>query len=94
MYAQYNDNVIGPGSPRYDNAYFVINFVRVYTVNGLSSSISSSLQQSSTVTAIRTDGTPTATGSTVGPNAGIVLDVTSSLQLFFLCVVGVIAVVV
>jgi hypothetical protein len=28
---QYNDNVVGPGSPRYDNAYFEIDYVRAYT---------------------------------------------------------------
>lgn len=27
----YNDNVVGPGSPKYDNAYFEINYVRAYT---------------------------------------------------------------
>ncbi|KAH8097026.1 concanavalin A-like lectin/glucanase domain-containing protein [Cristinia sonorae] len=26
----YNDNVVGPGSPKYDNAYFEVNYVRVY----------------------------------------------------------------
>ena len=28
---QYNDNVVGPGSPKYDNAYFEIDYVRAYT---------------------------------------------------------------
>lgn len=28
---QYNDNVVGPGSPRFDNAYFEIEYVRAYT---------------------------------------------------------------
>lgn len=28
---QYNDNVVGPGSPRYDNAYFEIPYIRTYT---------------------------------------------------------------
>ncbi|KAF4579471.1 hypothetical protein EYR40_000356 [Pleurotus pulmonarius] len=27
----YNDNVVGPGSPRYDNAYFEIPYIRTYT---------------------------------------------------------------
>ncbi|KAH9971041.1 glycoside hydrolase family 16 protein [Lactifluus volemus] len=27
----YHDNVVGPGSPKYDNAYFEINYVRAYT---------------------------------------------------------------
>ena len=30
-YMQYNDNVVGPGSPKYDDAYFEINYVRAYT---------------------------------------------------------------
>lgn len=82
VHVQYNDNVIGPGSPRYDNAYFVINFVRVYTVGGLPSSVSSLLDHSSTATG------PTATRSNSGPNTGIVLDISSPLQLFLLCFVG------
>ena len=28
---QYDDNVVGPGSPKYDEAYFEINYVRAYT---------------------------------------------------------------
>ncbi|KAF8480112.1 concanavalin A-like lectin/glucanase domain-containing protein [Russula ochroleuca] len=30
----YNDNVVGPGSPKYDDAYFEINYVRAYTTGG------------------------------------------------------------
>ncbi|ESK90838.1 glycoside hydrolase family 16 protein [Moniliophthora roreri MCA 2997] len=30
----YADNVVGPGSPRYDNAYFEISYVRAYTTGG------------------------------------------------------------
>ncbi|KAH9974021.1 concanavalin A-like lectin/glucanase domain-containing protein [Lactifluus volemus] len=26
----YNDNVVGPGSPKYDNAFFAINYIRAY----------------------------------------------------------------
>jgi hypothetical protein len=95
---QYNDNVIGAGSPHYDNAYFTINFVRVYTVEGLSSSISNSLHRTSTSTNTNTNtgGTrnPTSTGSVSGSgsNDGIVLTFSSSLQLFLLCLVGVLAV--
>ena len=92
MSAQYNDNVIGAGSPRYDNAYFTINYVRVYTVDGLPSSVSSSLRHTSTLTVTNTDHTPTATGSTSG-NAGVAFTV-SSLHLFFLFVVGTVAVVI
>ena len=87
---QYTDNVVGAGSPRYDNAYFTINYVRVYTVDGLTSSVSSSLHQTSTGTD-RTS-TPTITGSNGGSNPGAVLDVSSSLYLFLLLCVGALAV--
>ncbi|KAI0342297.1 hypothetical protein BDW22DRAFT_1330594 [Trametopsis cervina] len=30
----YQDNVVGPGSPKYDNAYFEISYVRAYTTQG------------------------------------------------------------
>src|ERR1700710_2923224 len=33
--AQYADNIIGPGSPTYDNAYFEINYIRTYIGNTL-----------------------------------------------------------
>ena len=92
VYIQYNDNVVGVGSPRYDNAYFTINYVRVYTVDGLPSSVSSSLRHTNTLTVTSTDSRPTATGSTSG-NAGVVFSA-SPLQLFVLFVVGAIAVVI
>lgn len=31
---QYNDNVVGAGSPKYDEAYFDINYLRAYTTGG------------------------------------------------------------
>ena len=34
---QYNDHVIGPGSPKYDTAYFEVNYVRVYGTNSTAS---------------------------------------------------------
>ncbi|KZV76694.1 glycoside hydrolase family 16 protein [Peniophora sp. CONT] len=30
----YQDNVVGPGSPKYDEAYFEIDFLRAYTTGG------------------------------------------------------------
>lgn len=89
---QYTDNVVGPGSPRYDNAYFTINSVRVYTVDGLSSSISNSLRHSSTSANTGGASNPTSTGSISGSNAGVVPDIPSSLPLFFLLCVGILAV--
>ncbi|KAF9652912.1 glycoside hydrolase family 16 protein [Thelephora ganbajun] len=83
----YTDNVIGAGSPRYDNAYFIINYVRVYTVDGLASSISSSLHHSSTSSTSK----PTTVVSGSGSNAGVVLNISSS-HLFFLLCVGALAI--
>ena len=34
VFVQYDDNVVGPGSPKYDDAYFEINYVRAYTTGG------------------------------------------------------------
>jgi len=82
--------VIGAGSPRYDNAYFVINYVRVYTVDGLSSSISSSLHRTST--GVGGAPSPTITASNSGSNPGTVLEVSSSFHLFLLLCVGALAV--
>ena len=28
---QYQDNVVGPGSPKYDQAYYEVNYLRAYT---------------------------------------------------------------
>jgi hypothetical protein len=39
---QYDDNVVGPGSPKYDDAYFEINYVRAYTTGGPAPTPSSS----------------------------------------------------
>ena len=83
MYAQYTDNVIGPGSPRYDNAYFAINYVRVYTVPSLASALSSSLYHASSSSTPRPS--KAASGSNNWPNTGAVLTVSSSLRLFLLC---------
>jgi len=86
MYAQYTDNVINAGSPIYDTAYFVINYVRVWTVDGLPASVSNSLHHSSTTPA--SGSTPTSTGSNSGSNTGVVLSGSSPLYLFSLLCVG------
>lgn len=52
-YMQYNDNVVGAGSPRYDNAYFEISFIRAYSATTmLSPSLSLSSLPSSLSTLI------------------------------------------
>lgn len=91
-YAQYTDNVIGAGSPRYDNAYFQINYVRVYTVDGVTSSVLSSLHQTSTSSTSKPTGTSTSPSS--GSDTSVILNAPSSLYLFVLLFVGVLAVLV
>lgn len=86
----YTDNVIGAGSPHYDNAYFQINYVRVYTVDGVTSSVSSSLHRTSTSSTPKS--TSTSSGSNGGSNTGVVFDVSSSLYLFSLLFIGTIAI--
>lgn len=86
----YTDNVIGAGSPRYDNAYFQINYVRVYTIDDITSSVSSSLHHTSTSSSSKP--TSSSPGSNSGSNTGVVLDITSSLHLFGLLFVGALAV--
>ena len=88
-HAQYTDNVIGAGSPRYDNAYFQINYVRVYALDAIASSVSSSLQHTSTATGGTSN--PTSTNSGRGSNTGVVSNV-SPLYLFVLLFVGALAV--
>ena len=86
---QYTDNVIGPGSPSYDNAYFMINYVRVYTVDALSPFVSSSSYHTRT----SIGGTPSYTGGSGSiSNTGTVFDVSSSLYPYFLLCIGAFAV--
>lgn len=90
---QYTDNVIGPGSPRYDNAYFQINYVRVYVVDGIASSVSSSLHPTSTGTSKpASTSTSTSTSPKSGSNTSGVLNASSSLYLFVLLFVGALAI--
>jgi hypothetical protein len=87
---QYTDNVIGPGSPRYDNAYFQINYIRVYSVNGLTPSFSSSSYHTSTGSSSKP--TNAGTGTANRSNTDVMLDVSSSLRLFVLLSVGVLVI--
>ncbi|TFY63493.1 hypothetical protein EVG20_g6292 [Dentipellis fragilis] len=58
----YNDNVVGPGSPKYDDAYFEINYVRAYSTG-----------PSSTPTPIATGAanSPNGVAVTVTSGAGV-----------------------
>ena len=51
LVTKYNDSVVGPGSPRFDNAYWDISYVRTYTSAAVSSTVSSSASSTSGVTA-------------------------------------------
>jgi hypothetical protein len=86
---QYDDNVVGPGSPKYDDAYFEINYVRAYTTGGPAPtpSLSSRVYANGSGTAMRL---PAPTGVLSGamssantsPNAAANrVDVTMSYQL-------------
>jgi len=59
----YADNIIGPGSPKYDNAYFEIAYLRTYTAqtNAPLPSTSQGLPANSTST------TATSSSSQAGP---------------------------
>jgi hypothetical protein len=64
---QYDDNVVGPGSPKYDDAYFEINYVRAYTTGGpapTQSASSVSVGTNGSRTAVRL---PAPTGHFSGP---------------------------
>lgn len=65
---QYNDNVVGPGSPKYDNAYFEISYVRAYTTPNppaTSTSTSASDPTPTSATPVVITAPPTAKSSTV-----------------------------
>ncbi|KDQ60269.1 glycoside hydrolase family 16 protein [Jaapia argillacea MUCL 33604] len=68
----YNDSVIGPGSPRFDEAYFEINYLRTYTNNVTTqASISASPTAASANGPIATTLTLTYTpGATTKSGAG------------------------
>lgn len=59
---QYGNNVIGPGSPQYDDAYFELNYIKGYTLDGVSLLSSSSLNYSSPSSATA-QSSATSTGS-------------------------------
>ncbi|TFK47593.1 hypothetical protein OE88DRAFT_1771177 [Heliocybe sulcata] len=68
----YNDNVVGPGSPKYDEAYFEINYVRAYSTGGAVSSIPTPTPGSgyNVPGATTTSSAPTTSASYTPPNSG------------------------
>lgn len=74
----YTDNVVGPGSPKYDDAYFEIQYVRVYGTQAAIASASTSASSSPTeaadsnstsTTSSPSGGTSSATGASSQRNA-------------------------
>jgi hypothetical protein len=56
------DNVFGVGSPRYNDAYFEFNYIRGYTLDGVSISSTTAVNYSSP-TAQSSAAAPSSTGS-------------------------------
>ncbi|KAI0313330.1 concanavalin A-like lectin/glucanase domain-containing protein [Amylostereum chailletii] len=67
----YNDNVVGPGSPKYDEAYFEVNYLRAYTTGAPAPTPSGDawVSGSSVINTFSTLPAPTATFN--GPSAGV-----------------------
>ncbi|KAA1473066.1 hypothetical protein DENSPDRAFT_839490 [Dentipellis sp. KUC8613] len=68
----YNDNVVGAGSPKYDDAYFEINYVRAYTTGPSSTQAPAATGAANSpngvaVTGSPTSGPATSAAETTGP---------------------------
>lgn len=71
---QYPDNVVGPGSPRYDNAFFEIKYVRTYTTGAavpLSTASSTSAASSTAMTTASSKAVTTKTLIPATPTANV-----------------------
>lgn len=66
---QYNDCVVGPGSPRYDEAYFDVNYVRTYTTSSAVPSATGTSTSTPTSSASTSVSVPQTTGSSGGVGA-------------------------
>lgn len=60
MLLQYNDNVVGPGNPKYNDAYFEISYLRTYTT----------VTPGATTTSVMADPDSSPTGSTTSTGTG------------------------
>jgi len=60
----YNDNVIGAGSPHYDNAYFEVSYVAVFAQTSEASSVSASLNTKTLSSSSSTSSSSKPTSST------------------------------
>jgi len=90
----YNDNVVGPGSPKYDNAYFEISYVRAYTTPNppaTSTTTSASDPTTTSATPVVITAPPTAQSTTVSGSANgaqSARDEFAGSWGYLLCVVG------
>ncbi|KAG5637804.1 hypothetical protein H0H81_003136 [Sphagnurus paluster] len=82
-----SDNVIGPGSPKYDTAYWEIPYIRTYIADNLAPPAASLVPSSSstrnvpTPSASATGGNGTAPGSSDGKNAAKAISATGGAML-------------
>ncbi|KDQ55967.1 glycoside hydrolase family 16 protein [Jaapia argillacea MUCL 33604] len=61
----YNDNVMGPGSPTYDNAYFEIDYIRAYATGAASTGIIGPTPSTSS-SSTKSGSAPGTTSTSVG----------------------------
>jgi len=69
----YDDNVVGPGSPKYDDAYFEIDYVRAYTTGGPA--------PTATPSSTRVDPNKSSTRAAVPQPTGVFSDLRSSANM-------------
>ncbi|KIJ63767.1 glycoside hydrolase family 16 protein [Hydnomerulius pinastri MD-312] len=84
----YNDCVVGPGSPRYDNAYFDISYIRTYTTVSVVPSSTTSATVTSTMGSVPpTLQRPTQVSGGARSNSELgsrfLITLTASLVFFF-----------
>jgi len=72
----YEDNVIGPGSPKYDNAYFEISYIRAYTTPVPSISAAAALATPSGL--VTGTSTISESGGMGGPTAVVTVTASAS----------------
>ncbi|KAN0086101.1 glycoside hydrolase family 16 protein [Tylopilus felleus] len=75
----YNDSVVGPGSPRFDEAYYDINFVRTYATGTAMPGATSTSGGSMSNGSAQTTGSSAATGL----RDGLMASLTSTLAWLF-----------
>jgi len=88
----YQDNVVGPGSPKYDEAYFEINYIRAYTTGGAPSATPGGAYSQPTSS---TTTTPTPSSSTDPlANNSSAMRLWSGSQALWVCLIPLVSVLV